>query len=136
MLLYKERFHDFDSLYLGGGTPTILGERELAALMECLHKHFTFCPESEMTIEANPDGLSRDKLKAIGDLGINRISLGVQSLDDRDLKYLGRSHSAKQALKALDMIRSCGFADVGVDLMYGLEIQSHAGMEKDNGSDP
>jgi oxygen-independent coproporphyrinogen III oxidase len=130
VLLYKERFHEFDSLYLGGGTPTILGERELAALMEWLLKHFAFRPDSEMTIEANPDDLSRDKLKAIGDLGINRISLGVQSLDDADLKYLGRSHSARQALKALEMIRSCGFAEVGVDLMYGLEVQSLPGWKR------
>jgi oxygen-independent coproporphyrinogen III oxidase len=130
VLLYKERFHEFDSLYLGGGTPTILGERELAALMEWLFKHFTFCPQSEITIEANPDDLSEHKLKAIGDLGINRISLGVQSLDDRDLQYLGRSHRAKQALKALDRIRSCGFSRVGVDLMYGLEVQSLPGWKR------
>jgi len=130
VLLYKDRFHDFDSLYLGGGTPTILGERELAGLLECLHKHFTFCPESEMTIEANPDGLSRDKLKVIGSLGINRISLGVQSFDDRDLKYLGRSHDSRQALKSLDMVRSCGFADLGADLMYGLETQSIQGWRR------
>ena len=130
MLLYREKFREFDSLYLGGGTPTILGERELATLMECLRKHFTFCPDSEMTIEANPDDLSQDKLKAIRDLGLNRISLGVQSLDDRDLKYLGRSHSAKQAVKALEMVRSCGFANLGVDLMYGLEIQSIPGWKK------
>jgi oxygen-independent coproporphyrinogen III oxidase len=127
VLLYKERFHEFDSLYLGGGTPTILDERELAALMECLLNHFSFSPESEMTIEANPDDLSRGKLKGIGDLGINRISLGVQSLDDGDLKYLGRSHSAKQALKALDIIRSAGFDNIGVDLMYGLETQNIPG---------
>jgi oxygen-independent coproporphyrinogen-3 oxidase len=130
VLLYKDRFSDFDSLYLGGGTPTILGERELAELLECLHKNFTFCPESEMTIEANPDGLSRDKLKVIGSLGINRISLGVQSLDDRDLKYLGRSHGSRQALKSLDTIRSCGFADLGADLMYGLETQSIQGWRR------
>jgi oxygen-independent coproporphyrinogen III oxidase len=130
VLLYQESFPEFDSLYLGGGTPTILGERELAALMAWLRKHFTFCPESEITIEANPDDLSKDKLKTIGDLGINRISLGVQSLDDRELKYLGRSHSAKQALQALDLIRSCGFAEVGVDLMYGLEVQSISGWKR------
>jgi len=130
VLLYRERFHDFDSLYLGGGTPAFLAERELAELLECLHKHFTFCPQSEMTIEANPDGLSRDKLKAVAALGVNRISLGVQSLDDRDLKYLGRTHSSKQALKSLDMVRSCGFADVGADLMYGLETQSIQGWRK------
>ncbi len=66
-----------------------------------------------MTMEANPDGLSGDRLKAVRDLGINRISLGVQSLDDRDLKYLGRSHTSAQALKALDMVRSAGFAISG-----------------------
>ncbi len=130
ILLYRERFHEFDSLYLGGGTPTILGERELAELLECIHKYFSFCPGSEMTIEANPDSLSKDKLKAVENLGVNRISLGVQSFDDRDLKYLGRSHSSKQALIALDTIRSCGFADVGADLMYGLETQSLQGWRK------
>jgi oxygen-independent coproporphyrinogen-3 oxidase len=129
-LLYKERFHCFDSLYLGGGTPTILDDRELAALVGILLAHFTFCPGSEMTIEANPDDLTRDKVKVIGDLGINRISLGVQSLDEGELKYLGRSHSSGQALKALDMIRSCGFADVSVDLMYGLEAQSMQGWKR------
>jgi oxygen-independent coproporphyrinogen-3 oxidase len=124
VLLYKDRFHGFDSLYLGGGTPTVLCERELAELLDCVHKHFTFCPQSEMTMEANPDGLSRDKLKVMESLGINRISLGIQSLDDRDLEYLGRSHDSNQALKSLEMIRSLGFVDVGVDLMYGLETQS------------
>jgi oxygen-independent coproporphyrinogen III oxidase len=128
--LYQDRFQEFDSLYLGGGTPTILGERELATLLESVRRHFSFRPESEMTIEANPDDLSEQKLKVIGELGINRISLGVQSLDDGDLKYLGRSHSAKQALKALEMIRSRGFARVGIDLMYGLETQSIAGWKR------
>lgn len=129
-LLYKERFREFDSLYLGGGTPTILAERELDTLMESLHKHFAFCSGSEITMEANPDDLSEHKLRTIGDLGINRISVGVQSLDDRDLTFLGRRHSAKQALKALDMVRSCGFANIGVDLMYGLEIQNIPGWKK------
>jgi oxygen-independent coproporphyrinogen-3 oxidase len=124
MPLYSERFQVFDSLYLGGGTPTVLEDRELAALLECVHEHFTFCPGSEMTIEANPDGLSMDKLNAIRGFGINRISLGVQSLDDRDLKYLGRGHNSEQALKALEMARSCGFNDMGLDLIYGLETQS------------
>ncbi len=119
--LYKEKFHEFDSLYLGGGTPTILDERQLAELLECLHENFSFFPDSEMTMEANPDGLSMDKLKAIRAMGINRISLGVQSLDDGALKYLGRSHGSQQALNALDMVRSCGFANMGVDLIYGLE---------------
>lgn len=130
VLLYKERFQNFDSLYLGGGTPSSLDERDLAALLECTRVHFTFSADSEISMEANPDDISPQKLKAIGDLGINRISLGVQSLDDGDLKYLGRSHDSKQALKALDMIRSRGFKNVGVDLMYGLETQSLLGWKK------
>lgn len=118
------KFHNFDSLYLGGGTPTVLDERDLAALMESVRKHFTFCPEPEITVEANPDSLTAAKLDTMRDLGVNRISLGVQSLDDADLKYLGRTHGSKQALDALDTIRSFGFADLGVDLIYGLETQT------------
>jgi oxygen-independent coproporphyrinogen-3 oxidase len=130
MPLYSEKFPVFDSLYLGGGTPAALGERELCVLLECIHKHFTFHPESEMTIEANPDGLCMDKLKTIRGLGFGRISLGIQSLDDADLGYLGRSHSAEQALKALDMARSSGFSEIGVDLICGLETQSLRGWRR------
>lgn len=128
--LYRERFHAFDSLYLGGGTPSILDERQLGALMDGLFRNFTFCPGSEMTMEANPDSLSRQKLLAVADLGLNRISLGVQSLDDRELKYLGRTHNSLQALEALEMLRSLDFADVGVDLIYGFEIQNLQGWKK------
>lgn len=129
-LLYKERFHAFDSLYLGGGTPSILDERDLATLLETFREHFSFLPGSEFTIEANPDGLSGEKVKALKGLGINRISIGVQSLNDTDLKYLGRSHSSKQALEALETIRSGGFANMGVDLIYGLETQDIPGWRK------
>lgn len=128
--LYRESFHQFDSLYLGGGTPTLLGEPELTMLMDCLHRHFRFHPDSEITIEANPDDFSAHKLKIIENLGINRISLGVQSLDDGELRYLGRSHSARQALQALELVRSLGFARIGVDLMYGLEIQHLPGWKR------
>jgi len=130
MLLYREKFHEFDSLYIGGGTPTLLDERQLATMMERLFRNFAFCPESEMTMEANPDGLSRQKFKTARELGVNRISLGVQSLDDGELKYLGRSHSSEQALKALEMLRSLGFANISVDLMYGFERQSLQGWKK------
>jgi len=128
--LYRGRFGTFNSLYLGGGTPTVLDERQLGTLMDGLFKSFTFCPGSEISMEANPDGLSMQKLEAARGLGINRISLGVQSLDDSELKYLGRSHSSKQALEALGMLRSLDFADVGVDLIYGLEVQSLQGWKR------
>lgn len=130
ILSYKDRFSCFDSLFLGGGTPAILSEQQLGKLFECLRKHFTFSPGSEITMEANPDGLTRDKLKTVRELGINRISLGVQSLDDTDLKYLGRSHSSRQALDAVDTIRSCGFENISADLIYGLETQTLRGWKR------
>jgi oxygen-independent coproporphyrinogen-3 oxidase len=108
----------------------MLDEPQLGTLMDGLFRNFTFCPGSEMTMEVNPDSLSRQKLEAAADLGVNRISLGVQSLDDRELKYLGRTHSSKQALEALEMLRSVDFAGVGVDLIYGFEIQSLRGWKK------
>ncbi len=130
VLLYREKFRDFDSLYLGGGTPSILEERDLAGLIECLLEHFTFCADTEMTMEANPESLTEHKLRTIKNLGVNRISLGIQSLDERELKYLGRIHSSKDALNSLAMVRSCGFANIGVDLIYGFEIQTFQGWKK------
>lgn len=129
-LLYRERFPAFDSLYIGGGTPTILEEHDLAGLLEFIFKHFSFSPGSEVTVEANPESLSVRKLKTLKGLGVNRLSLGVQSLDDRELEYLGRIHTAEQALHALDTVRDCGFANISVDLIYGLEIQTFRGWRK------
>lgn len=122
--LYEGRFRAFDSLFLGGGTPSLLEARDLAALFETLRTHFTLAPDSEITVEANPDSLTGEKLDALRDLGVNRLSLGVQSLDDRDLGYLGRAHDARQALDAMERIRSSGFEALSVDLMFGLETQT------------
>jgi oxygen-independent coproporphyrinogen-3 oxidase len=124
ILFYREDFHGFDSLYIGGGTPTVLEDRDLGELIETLHDLIEFSPDSEMTIEANPESLTDQKLKIAGGLGINRISIGVQSLDDGELKYLGRIHNSKQALDALDAARSSGFDNIGVDLINGFEIQT------------
>ncbi|MGC9195180.1 MAG: radical SAM family heme chaperone HemW [Syntrophobacteraceae bacterium] len=124
MALYSEEFPAFDSLYLGGGTPSILDVRDLLELFESVAEHFAFGAVSEMTMEANPESLSLEKLKGAAGFGLNRLSLGVQSLDDVDLKYLGRRHSSAQALRALDVCRGAGFSNVSVDLMYGLETQS------------
>ncbi|MCE5335554.1 MAG: radical SAM family heme chaperone HemW [Desulfobacteraceae bacterium] len=128
-LLYKESFPRFDSLYLGGGTPSSLSTRDLADLLEHIRTHFRFSPGAEMTMEANPDSICEDKLKAVGELGINRISLGVQSLDDRDLEYLGRNHRRSAALAAIETVRSLGLA-LSADLIYGLETQSLPGWKK------
>jgi putative oxygen-independent coproporphyrinogen III oxidase len=125
-LLYRERFATFDSLYLGGGTPTLLSEAELKNLLDCLFHYFSFSADPEITVEANPDDISSAKLAALRDLGINRLSLGVQSFDDRALQFLGRSHSVRQAVKALDLIRVSGFTNLGVDLIYAIPGQSES----------
>jgi oxygen-independent coproporphyrinogen-3 oxidase len=122
--LYRDRFPAFDSLFLGGGTPSWLGEAPLAELMKNLRRHFTFATDSEITIEANPDDITADKLALFRDLGVNRLSLGVQSFDEAELRFLGRRHTARQTEAAIKLIRAAGFTNLGLDLMYGLPGQS------------
>ncbi|MDR3567768.1 MAG: radical SAM family heme chaperone HemW [Syntrophobacteraceae bacterium] len=130
MKLYGKDFPVFDTLFLGGGTPSVLEERELALLFESIRKHFSFGPDAEMTMEANPESLSKEKLDAVARFGVNRMSLGVQSLDDTDLQYLGRAHDGARALRALRECREAGFGNVSVDLIYGLETQTLASWKK------
>ena len=120
-LYYKDRFKGFDSLYVGGGTPTFLDVRSLADVMGQLLTHYDFATDSEFTIEANPCDLTREKIKALKDLGFNRISLGIQSFDDHILSFLGRSHTVREAERALTALRSFGFENIGVDLIYGFQ---------------
>lgn len=122
--LYREQFSAFDSLFLGGGTPSWLGDAPLAGLMENLRRQFTFAPDSEITLEANPDDLTADKLALSRDLGINRLSLGVQSFEAAELVFLQRRHTAAQTEQALSLIRAAGFTNLGLDLMYGLPGQT------------
>jgi len=123
ILLYKNRCCTFDSLYLGGGTPSVLGTRDLEKLFESLFRYFGFSPYAEITIEANPDDVTREKLDLLKSIGVTRISLGVQSFDPGELGYLGRRHTALQTEQALDRIRESGFAGLSMDLIYGLPGQ-------------
>jgi putative oxygen-independent coproporphyrinogen III oxidase len=122
--LYRNRFPAFDSLYLGGGTPSLLTSAQLAALINNLRRTFSFTPNTEITIEANPDDVTAAKLALWLDLGINRLSLGVQSFHEAELRFLGRRHKAKQTEAAIDLIRAAGFTNLGLDLIYGLPGQS------------
>ena len=123
-LLHKDRFAQFDTVYLGGGTPSLLSFKELDLVIQCLRKAFSISPCSEFTLEANPDDLTAEKLGAYSSLGINRLSLGVQSFDEQALRFLKRRHTALQAASALEKIKHEGAFQVGVDLMYGLPGQS------------
>jgi oxygen-independent coproporphyrinogen-3 oxidase len=125
-LLYRDRFCRFDSLYLGGGTPSLLMEHDLASLVDSLKSNFSITDDAEFTVESNPDDITSNQVAFLRKLGVNRISLGVQSFDGQELRFLKRRHTAGQAAKALDALKGAGFAKVGVDLMYGLPDQTES----------
>ncbi len=116
----------FATLFVGGGTPTVYGGAELGGLIrECLTL-FNFDPEPEVTVEANPNSVELAKLAALREAGVNRLSIGVQSFSDRLLRGIDRSHSRAEALAAVAAARSAGFANLNLDLIYGLPEQSLA----------
>ncbi len=110
-------------MYFGGGTPTVLEPEQLSDILSTIHGASVFNPEAEITIEANPETVDLAKLKSLLDMGFNRLSLGVQSFDDKALKLLGRPHDGKRALQAFEQARTAGFDNVGVDLIYGIPGQ-------------
>ena len=113
-----------DSIFIGGGTPSLLETRYLEEIFDVLHTKFNTTEDAEITIEANPGTLSSKKLKDYKDLGINRISMGVQSLDSDVLGYLGRIHSAQDAVNNYQEARKAGFDNINIDMMFGIPGQS------------
>ncbi len=112
------------TLYFGGGTPALLGEKRLAQVMERVRKTFGLKADGECTIELNPESTTPALLHALKEMGFNRISLGVQSMNDRELATLGRLHDAQKAKEALEMIFGAGFQNVSADVMFGLPGQT------------
>ncbi len=124
MIFCKTDFTAFDSLYLGGGTPSLLGIQQMKRLMDTLGRHFRFLPDTEITLEANPDDITAAKLEKLRSIGVNRLSIGIQSFNEEELAFLGRRHSAASARKALRLARPSGFTNFSVDLMYGFPVQT------------
>jgi oxygen-independent coproporphyrinogen-3 oxidase len=109
------------SIYLGGGTPSLLSIDELSALFDAIGEYFHLLPDAEITLEANPDDINPDTpMNWMQYTPINRISLGIQSFDERDLRWMNRAHSAQQAIQSLEWIAKAGFTNWSADLMYGL----------------
>ncbi|MFZ1946019.1 MAG: radical SAM family heme chaperone HemW [bacterium] len=115
----------FDTVYLGGGTPSLLGAGQLAAILASLRAGLRIRPGAEITVECNPATAGQAELEAFRELGVSRLSVGVQSLAERELRVLGRLHSADQALGALDLARQAGFDDVSADVMLGIPGQTN-----------
>ncbi len=114
------------TVYLGGGTPSLLSDAQLATVMAALRRHYGVAPEAEISIEINPGTIDQEKAKVILDLGINRVSLGVQSLIDDELGTLGRIHTADDARQAVAALRAAGFRNLSLDLIYGIPGQTVA----------
>jgi len=108
------------TVFVGGGTPSLATEDELAALLDRLRRRFAVDAGAEITVECNPESVSRERLAGYRRAGVNRISLGVQSLDDTVLPALNRLHTAAEARRAFDAARAAGFDNVSADLIYGL----------------
>lgn len=113
-----------DTIFIGGGTPSLLSEKQINRIMECIFESFDVAREREITIEANPNSLTYEKLMAYKKAGINRISMGAQSMDDRVLASLGRVHKRKDVISAYENAVKVGFDNVNIDLMYGIPEQS------------
>lgn len=109
-----------ESLYFGGGTPSFLSARNFEDVFVALDKAFGIPQDAEITLEANPGTLDQQKLKNLRRLGVNRLSLGLQSLSDEKLRFLGRSHDAAQGRLAFKMAREAGFDNISLDFIYGL----------------
>jgi len=108
------------TIYLGGGTPSVFTAKETGSVLDHIRQHFVVEKENEITIELNPDDVNKDYLKELTDTGVNRVSLGVQSWRDEDLKMMNRRHTASQAYDALVKLTEAGFKNISVDLIYGI----------------
>jgi oxygen-independent coproporphyrinogen-3 oxidase len=126
ILLRKDRFGSasFETIFFGGGTPSLLTPRRIEIVLACLRAAFRIVPGAEVTLEANPGTVTRESLAAFRSLGINRLSVGVQSFHDHELAFLGRIHDRAEAFRCMEWSRAAGFENVSVDLIYSVPGQT------------
>ena len=113
-----------DTVYFGGGTPSLLSEIQMAQIFATIRDTFEISENAEITFECNPGTLMRDKAEAFKVLGFNRVSLGLQSIHEKEMKKLGRIHTYEQFLSCYHALRDVGFDNISVDLMYGIPYQT------------
>lgn len=129
--LYGHLFSHIDTIYIGGGTPSLLSNDSLERIFSRIRKTFTVAADAEITMEVNPADACAEFLAFLRTAGVNRLNVGVQAFDDRILRFLGRRHSRGQALQAMNLARAAGFENVGLDLIYGIPDQSLSGWKTD-----
>jgi oxygen-independent coproporphyrinogen-3 oxidase len=113
-----------ETIYFGGGTPSLLSEAELNKILESINKNFSVAEGAEITLEANPDDLILKNLQMLKRNGINRLSIGIQSFDNEILKFINRAHSSKQAIECMKSAREIGFTNISIDLIYAIPNQN------------
>jgi putative oxygen-independent coproporphyrinogen III oxidase len=130
--LWGEKLNDkeIDTIYFGGGTPSFIGEKHIETILTEINKNFFVKNNAEITLEANPDSASDEFLKSIYLAGVNRISFGVQSFDDEELKLLGRVHNKNEAILAVENAKKAGFQNISIDLMFAIPNQTLNSFEK------
>ena len=120
-----------ETIYFGGGTPSLLTADELAQIFEAIHRHFVVAPQAEITLEANPDDLSAAKLHELQQAGINRLSIGLQSFYEPHLRLMNRAHTAEESTMAVRRAQDAGFENISIDLIYGVPAPGHHIWEAD-----
>jgi oxygen-independent coproporphyrinogen III oxidase len=111
---------EINTLYFGGGTPSLMSTAELEQVMDALNRHFNIHPNAEITFETNPDDIAAEKLSDWKKNGINRLSIGIQSFRDEDLRWMNRAHDAQQTTEAVSLAQQSGFENITIDLIYGV----------------
>lgn len=116
---YLEK-ESINTIYFGGGTPSLLSKNELNDILNTISNYHSVSKNAEITIETNPDDLTEEYISDLQQIGFNRISIGIQSFDDEDLKMLNRRHNSEQAIKAVETSKKYGFSNISIDMIYGL----------------
>jgi oxygen-independent coproporphyrinogen-3 oxidase len=119
--------NQIDSIYFGGGTPSLLTISHLNKIFDTINKYFTINKGAEITLESNPDDLTKEKLLELKQTPINRLSIGVQSFNDYDLVWMNRAHNTNQAKQAINYAKTIGFHNITIDLIYGTQGLSNRG---------
>jgi len=132
LILQKEYLQDepIETIYLGGGTPSLLSAHELEILFNSIDKNYHVATHAEITLEANPDDLTSQKLSDLHAAGVNRLSIGIQSFDETVLKFLNRAHSATEALNCIEAARKAGIQNISIDLIYSIPGQHEDTLKK------
>jgi oxygen-independent coproporphyrinogen-3 oxidase len=108
------------TIYFGGGTPSLLSVKNIEEILELLNKNYEIVSSPEITLEINPDTIDREKMSSLKKIGVNRMSVGIQSFDDEDLRYLGRRHDSRHAMQVLEDLKQTDFEKTTLDLIYGM----------------